>query len=59
MMPEMDGWTTCEKIREFSDVPIIMLTARNAVEQVVKGLKKGTDDYVSKPFNEEELLARM
>ncbi|WP_257208975.1 response regulator [Bacillus sp. AFS031507] len=55
----MDGWTTCEKIREFSDVPIIMLTARNAVEQVVKGLKKGTDDYVSKPFNEEELLARM
>ncbi|WP_256942364.1 hypothetical protein [Bacillus sp. OV166] len=37
----MDGWTTCEKIREFSDVPIIMLTARNAVEQVVKGLKKG------------------
>lgn len=59
MMPEMDGWVTCEKIREFSDVPIIMLTARNAKEEIVKGLKKGADDYVSKPFNEEELLARM
>ncbi|OIK13405.1 DNA-binding response regulator [Bacillus sp. MUM 116] len=59
MMPEMDGWATCEKIREFSNVPIIMLTARSAKEEVVKGLKKGADDYVSKPFNEEELLARM
>ena len=59
MMPEMDGWATCEKIRELSSVPIIMLTARSAKEEVVKGLKKGADDYVSKPFNEEELLARM
>lgn len=59
MMPEMDGWATCQKIREFSNVPIIMLTARSAKEEVVKGLKKGADDYVSKPFNEEELLARM
>lgn len=59
MMPDMDGWETCEKIRKFSNVPIIMLTARNAKEEVVKGLKKGADDYVSKPFNEEELLARM
>jgi DNA-binding response OmpR family regulator len=59
MMPEMDGWATCQKIREFSSVPIIMLTARSAKDEVVKGLKKGADDYVSKPFNEEELLARM
>ncbi|MEK5392558.1 response regulator transcription factor [Margalitia sp. FSL K6-0131] len=59
MMPEMDGWTTCQKIRELSDVPIIMLTARNAKEEIVKGLKMGADDYVSKPFNEAELLARI
>ncbi|TXC89800.1 response regulator transcription factor [Metabacillus litoralis] len=59
MMPEMDGWLTCEKIREFSDVPIIMLTARSEKEDIVKGLKKGADDYLVKPFNEEELLARI
>ncbi len=59
MMPEMDGWTTCQKIREISDVPIIMLTARNAKEEIIKGLKMGADDYVSKPFDEEELLARI
>ncbi|RFU67490.1 DNA-binding response regulator [Peribacillus saganii] len=59
MMPEMDGWETCEKIRQFSSVPIIMLTARSADEEMVKGLKKGADDYVTKPFNEEVLLARM
>ncbi|PGT86459.1 response regulator transcription factor [Bacillus sp. AFS040349] len=59
MMPEIDGWTTCEKIREISDVPIIMLTARNEKEDIVKGLKKGADDYLVKPFNEEELLARI
>ncbi|WP_066371305.1 response regulator transcription factor [Neobacillus fumarioli] len=59
MMPDIDGWAICEKIREFSDLPIIMLTARSAKEEVVKGLKKGADDYISKPFNEEELLARM
>jgi len=59
MMPGMDGWTTCKKIREISDIPIIMLTARNAKEEIVKGLKMGADDYVSKPFNEAELLARI
>lgn len=59
MMPGMDGWTTCKKIREISDVPIIMLTARNDKEDIVKGLKKGADDYLVKPFNEEELLARI
>jgi DNA-binding response OmpR family regulator len=59
MMPEMDGWTTCEKIRDFSNVPIIMLTARSAKQDIVRGLKTGADDYLSKPFNEQELLARI
>ena len=59
MMSEMDGWTTCKKIREFSDVPIIMLTARTETVDVIKGLKFGADDYVTKPFNEDELLARI
>ncbi|MDR6998774.1 response regulator transcription factor [Neobacillus niacini] len=59
MMPEMDGWLTCRKIREFSDVPIIMLTARSETADVIKGLKYGADDYVTKPFQEAELLARI
>ncbi|TLS35473.1 response regulator transcription factor [Pseudalkalibacillus caeni] len=59
MMPEMDGWQTCEKIREISDVPIIMLTARDQKVDVVKGLKLGADDYITKPFDEEVLVARM
>lgn len=59
MMPDMDGWETCKKIRETSNIPIIMLTAREDKHDVVKGLKIGADDYVTKPFNEEELLARM
>ncbi|MCM3654177.1 response regulator transcription factor [Metabacillus litoralis] len=59
MMPEMDGWSTCNKIREFSYVPIIMLTARNEKSDVVKGLRLGADDYVTKPFDEGELLARI
>lgn len=59
MMPEMDGWKVCGEIRKFSRVPIIMLTARDEGEDIVKGLKLGADDYVTKPFNEDELLARM
>ncbi|HSJ36656.1 MAG TPA: response regulator transcription factor [Planococcus sp. (in: firmicutes)] len=59
MMPGMDGWELCREIRQFSDVPIIMLTARAQQEDVVKGLRMGADDYISKPFNEQELLARM
>ena len=59
MMPEMDGLITCQKIREFSDVPIIMLTARSETVDVIKGLKYGADDYVTKPFHEAELLARI
>ncbi|TWT25986.1 response regulator transcription factor [Planomicrobium sp. CPCC 101110] len=59
MMPEMDGWELCGEIRKFSDVPIIMLTARQQQEDIIKGLKIGADDYITKPFHEGELLARM
>ncbi|QHJ72316.1 DNA-binding response regulator [Planococcus halotolerans] len=59
MMPDMDGWDLCREIRKFSDVPIIMLTAREQQEDIIKGLNLGADDYITKPFNEEELLARM
>lgn len=59
MMPDMDGWETCTKIREFSDVPIIMLTARTDKSDIVKGLGTGADDYITKPFDSGELLARI
>jgi DNA-binding response OmpR family regulator len=59
MMPEIDGWETCKRIREFSDVPIIMVTARDQTPDIVKGLKIGADDYITKPFDEAELLARV
>ncbi|MFD1040234.1 response regulator transcription factor [Virgibacillus byunsanensis] len=59
MMPEMDGWDLCQEIRRISDVPIIMVTAREQKEDVVKGLTLGADDYITKPINENELIARM
>jgi DNA-binding response OmpR family regulator len=59
MMPELDGWETCKRVREFSDVPIIMVTARDQTLDKVKGLKMGADDYITKPFDESELLARI
>lgn len=59
MMPEMDGWELCQEIRRISDVPIIMVTARDQRDDIIKGLKLGADDYITKPFNEDELLARM
>lgn len=59
MMPDMNGWETCRKIREISDVPIIMLTARTDKTDVVKGLSTGADDYITKPFDSGELLARI
>src|SRR5690554_4958750 len=52
MMPDVSGWELCAKIRDFSDVPIIMLTAREQQEDIIKGLKLGADDYITKPFNE-------
>ena len=59
MMPEMDGWEVCAEIRKFSSVPIIMLTARSDKADVAKGLNIGADDYITKPFNDEELIARV
>jgi len=59
MMPGMDGWETLKRIREMSTVPVIMLTALGEVNHVVQGLQIGADDYVSKPFDREELIARI
>jgi DNA-binding response OmpR family regulator len=58
-MPGLDGWQTLERIRDLSDVPVLMLTARTAELEKVRGLKAGADDYVSKPFGRQELLARV
>ncbi|MBN8200050.1 response regulator transcription factor [Bacillus sp. NTK034] len=59
MMPEMDGWTACKEFKKIRDIPIIMLTARSEKPDIVKGLKIGADDYILKPFDEEELVARI
>ena len=59
MMPEVDGLTACMRIREFSAVPIIMLTARSEDADKIIGLESGADDYVTKPFNILELKARI
>ena len=59
MLPEMDGLTLCKKVRELSDIPIIMLTARDEIDDKVQGLDIGADDYVTKPFAIPELFARM
>ena len=56
MMPEMDGWTICERIREISDVPVIFMTALGAEKDVVRGLQLGADDYIVKPFSPRQLL---
>jgi len=59
MMPDMDGYTVCQNIREFSPVPIIMVTAKGNDEEKVKGLDAGADDYITKPFSSKELVARV
>jgi DNA-binding response OmpR family regulator len=59
MMPVMDGFTTTRRIREFSSIPIIILTAKGGEEDLVIGLDAGADDYVKKPFSAKELLARV
>jgi DNA-binding response OmpR family regulator len=59
MMPGMDGYTVCQRIREFSPVPIIMVTAKDNNEEKVKGLDAGADDYITKPFASKELVARV
>ncbi len=58
-MPDLDGWQTLERIRDLSDVPVIMLTARGAELERVRGLQAGADDYMVKPFGRQELVARV
>ena len=59
MMPKLDGFTVCARVREFSSVPIIMVTARGQDQDKIHGLDLGADDYLTKPFSVEELLARV
>ncbi len=58
-MPELDGWATLERIRDLTDVPVLMLTARETELECVRGLRGGADDYVVKPFGHQELVARV
>jgi len=59
MMPEMDGWEVCARLRELSDVPIILLSARSGEAEKLRGFRLGVDDYVTKPFSMAELGARV
>jgi two-component system OmpR family response regulator len=59
MMPKLDGFAVCQRVREFSNLPIIILTARGADQDKIRGLDLGADDYLTKPFSVEELLARV
>ena len=59
MLPKLNGFEVCQKVREFSDIPIIMLTAKGDDEDKIEGLECGADDYVTKPFNVNELKARI
>ncbi len=59
MMPDMDGWEVCRRLREMSDVPILFLTARADIKDVVDGLNMGADDYIIKPYDNDELVARI
>lgn len=59
MLPRLDGWQVCREIRKFSDNPIIMLTAKGEVFDKVLGLELGADDYVVKPFDTKEIIARV
>ncbi len=59
MMPKMDGWQVCREIREYSQVPIIMLTARGDEQDELQGFQLGVDEYISKPFSPKILVARI
>ena len=59
MLPKMDGFEVCQQIREFSNVPIVMLTAKGEDMDKILGLEYGADDYITKPFGSAELLARI
>ena len=58
-LPEMDGWTVLERIREMSEAPVLMLTARGQEADKVRGLRAGADDYLTKPFGSAEFIARV
>jgi DNA-binding response OmpR family regulator len=58
-LPEMDGWTVLERIREMSEVPVLMLTAHGQESDKVRGLRSGADDYLTKPFGNAEFIARL
>ena len=59
MMPEMDGWDVCRKLREHSEIPIIMLTAKSEEDDKLFGYELGADDYITKPFNPQILAAKV
>jgi two-component system, OmpR family, response regulator len=59
MMPNMDGWELCRQLREATDIPLLMLTARGETSQKIKGFQLGTDDYLVKPFEPLELVMRV
>lgn len=59
MMPGMDGFEVCRRLREMTEVPIIFLTAKGAIEDVVRGFSLGADDYVVKPYSQSELMGRI
>ncbi len=58
-LPDLDGWQVLERIRDMSDVPVLMLTALGTERDKVRGLNSGADDYLTKPFSRVELLARL
>ena len=58
-LPDLDGWTVLERIRDLSEVPVLLLTARNLEPDKVRGLQAGADDYLTKPFGNAELVARV
>ena len=59
MLPHLDGWEVCRRIRELSTVPVIIMTSRRSDDEKIKGLRLGADDYIDKPFNPQELGARV
>lgn len=59
MMPNVDGWELCKKIKAYNEIPVLMLTARSELDDTIKGFKLGTDDYVTKPFHPAELVMRV
>ena len=59
MLPVKDGWQVCREIRTFSDAPVIMLTAKGETYDKIRGLEMGADDYITKPFDVKELMARV